>query len=260
MTGAAGRVAGALREGVASRVRRLVLLDLEAPAVLHEGEVAASADLRDQSRMIAALDGVDGVIHLGGIADEAAFGDLAEVNIVGTFHMYEAARVNHVKRVVNASSNRATGFYSTATRVEPDMPVRPDGLYGVSKAATEALGRLYVDKFGLEVVNIRIGSLQEAPRDQRHLSTWLSHADCLAAFLAAMTAPEVGYSTFYGVSNNRRAWWDLAPGRALGYHPTDDAERFANTVSNQPPLDPGAPQGGEFASVAYTLDRQRRQR
>ena len=57
------------------------------------------------------------------------------------------------------------------------MPVRPDSLYGVSKAAGEALCRLYVDKFGLSAVAIRIGTFINEPGNTRHLSTWTSQAD-----------------------------------------------------------------------------------
>ena len=30
-------------------------------------------------------------------------------------------------------------------------------------------------------------------------------------------------AALYGISANTRAWWDLEPGRALGYEPQDDA-------------------------------------
>ena len=102
-------------------------------------------------------------MHLGGLADEADFHDLAEVNVVGTFHVLEAARRAGVRRVVYASSNRVSGFYPTATRVDVGMPPRPDGLYAVSKVAGEALARLYADKFGLQVASIRVGSFEGAP-------------------------------------------------------------------------------------------------
>jgi nucleoside-diphosphate-sugar epimerase len=43
-----------------------------------------------------------------------------------------------------------TGLYPVSVVVDPSLPVRPDSLYGMSKAAGEALGRLYAEKFGLE--------------------------------------------------------------------------------------------------------------
>lgn len=257
LTGAAGRIASSLRPELASRVGRLRLLDvLDVPAA-HPVEESVVADLRDQAAIAEAVAGADGVLHLGGLADEADFHDLAEVNILGTFHVLEAARRAGARRVVYASSNRATGFYSRDTRVDPDMPPRPYGLYGVSKVAGEALGRLYADKFGLQVGNLRIGSFERTPQDERQLSTWLSPSDCLAAFLAAMTAPDLTYATFYAVSRNARRWWDLSAGETLGYAPSDDAEHYAPDVPTGDATTPGAPQGGAYADAAYTLDRQR---
>ncbi|HEY1478840.1 MAG TPA: NAD(P)-dependent oxidoreductase [Gaiellales bacterium] len=257
VTGAAGAVASGLRAGIAARVGRLRLLDLRVVAPVHANEESLAVDLRDQTGMETALSGTHGLLHLGGLADEADFHDLAAVDIVGTFHALEAARRAGARRVVYASSNRGTGFYDTDTCLTPELPPRPDGLYGASKIAGEALARVYADKFGLEVACIRIGSYETAPRDVRQLSTWLSPADCLRAFLAAMTTEPLGFATFYGVSANTRRWWSLAPGRALGYEPRDDAEGYADALAAaQAGTTPG-PQGGVYATPAYTLDRQR---
>jgi uronate dehydrogenase len=258
ITGAAGAIGSSLRAGIAARVGRLRLLDLAEVRPEAANEEAHVVDLRDQRAMEAALVGADGALHLGGLADEADFHDLAEVDILGTFHVLEGARRCGLRRVVYASSNRLTGFYDTSTHVTPTMPARPDGVYGVSKVAGEALGRLYSDKFGLEVACIRIGSFERTPKDERQLSTWLSPDDCLSAFLAAMTTSALGFATFYGVSANTRGWWDLEAGRALGYEPRDDAERYAAVLGFEPRSErTPRPQGGEYASPAFTLDRQR---
>jgi len=47
---------------------------------------------------------------------------------------------------------------------------------------------------------------------------------------AALTATAPGFAVLYGISANTRAWWDLEPGRLLGYEPQDDAEEFAASV------------------------------
>jgi uronate dehydrogenase len=56
-------------------------------------------------------------------------------------------------------------------------------------------------------------------------------------FDACLTAPDPGFAVLYGISANTRAWWDLAPGRALGYDPQDDAETFAEAVEAIPESD-----------------------
>jgi uronate dehydrogenase len=77
--------------------------------------------------------GPDGVVHLGGLADEAPFDDLCAVNILGTFNVVEASRLAGAARFVYASSNRVTGFYAASTVVDPDVVPRPDSLYAVRK-------------------------------------------------------------------------------------------------------------------------------
>lgn len=252
LTGAAGRVATVLRERLAGEVRCLRLVDLVPVPAQYDGEEVVVADLRDPDAMRAAITEADGVVHLGGLADEASFHDLLDVNIAGTFNALEAARRAAVKRFVYASTSRVTGLYPITTRVNADMPSRPDGLYGVSKVAGEALCRMYAEKFGLSVISVRIGSAEDAPQDERQLSTWLSPGDCQAAFLAAMRTHDVRYAAFYAVSRNDRGWWDLTAGCELGFEPTDNAERHAEEIgarrlSSQPR------QGGAYASPAYTL-------
>ena len=85
------------------------------------------AELGDLESLVGVFGGGDGVIHLGGIADEADLHYLADANIIGTYHVLEAARRAGVPRVVYASSNRLTGMYSSGEHVSPEMPPRPDG-------------------------------------------------------------------------------------------------------------------------------------
>jgi uronate dehydrogenase len=252
VTGAAGRIGSLLTRDLAPLVGRLILTDRR-PI---DSTSCTVADLTDLDAIRTIVAGADGVIHLGGIADEADFHDLAEANIVGTFHVLEAARLGGVSRVVYASSNRASGMYPAGTPISPTDEPRPDGLYGVSKVAGEALCRLYAEKFGLTTVALRIGSFEKRPAGLRHLSTWLSPADATRAFLAAMTAPVHGYECFYAVSANTRRWWDLSAGEALGYHPRDDAEAFAGDVPDAANEMTG-PQAGSFAEPDFTLSVQR---
>jgi len=137
--------------------------------------------------------------------------------------------------------------------------LRPDTFYGVGKAAAEALLSLYADRHGLDVVSCRIGSFLPVPESTRNLSTWLSHDDCVRMVDAALGATAPGFAVLYGISANTRAWWDLEPGRRLGYEPRDDAEEFAGSIEPGPDDDEEAAYvGGPFALAAYhrpALDR-----
>ena len=100
------------------------------------------------------------------------------------------------------------------------------------------------------------GSLLPQPETRRHLSTWLSHDDAVRMVDACLTAPDPGFAVLYGVSANTRGWWDLEPGRRLGYYPQDDAERFAHLVEASPKTEQddaeAAHVGGEFALANFT--------
>ena len=208
---------------------------------------AETANLADASPQVTAT---SSVAHASVEADPASTDGGPGASIE------EAARRTGAGRVVYASSNRVTGFYPRNTTVDADMPIRPDGFYGVSKVAGEALGRLYSDKFGLQVASLRIGTFEPTPGDERQLSTWLSPSDCEQAFLAAMSAPGLTYSAIYAVSRNSRRWWDLSAGEAIGLDPQDDAERYAADVRAAAQSEVAGPQGGHYASPEYSLDRQ----
>ena len=239
LTGAAGRIATAVRPVLRELADEVVLTDREEPAEVQPGERFARADLADPARWEGLAAGCDALVHLGAVPDEAAFEVLAGPNLHGAYHVYEAARRAGVRRVVVASSGRATGFYRVGERLDGDTTPRPDGLYGATKAFSEALGRLYADKFGLEVVALRIGTFEDRPHTARDLSTWLSHDDARRLVRAALTGPVDGFLAVYGVSANTRSWWSLPP--SLGYAPVDDAEDYADDVEP----DDGIPfQGG----------------
>ncbi|HEY1175903.1 MAG TPA: NAD(P)-dependent oxidoreductase, partial [Phytomonospora sp.] len=163
VTGAAGAIGSLLRARLREHAGRLVLLDRAPLTAVGDHERVHTLDLTDGPAVHEALHDVDAVVHMAGIADEAPLADLLAANVLGTQNVLEAARRHGIGRVVLASSNRVGGFHPNGHVTTPDDPARPDGLYGVSKVAVEALGRLYADKFGVSVVCLRIGSFEERP-------------------------------------------------------------------------------------------------
>src|SRR3954451_12252772 len=231
ITGARGHIGSVLRPGLRDGLTELRLSDLEEIDDLTGPETSFAADLTDGDAVARAVDGVDAVIHLGAVPNEAPFETIAGPNLHGAFHVFEACRRSGVKRVVYASSNHATGMYPVGEPLDGSYPPRPDGLYGASKVFGEALGRMYVDRFGLSVVALRIGSFHPRPRESRELSTWLSYADGVRLVRAALTADDVGFAVVYGASKNTRRWWP--PDQEVGFAPQDDAEVFAGELEGE---------------------------
>ncbi|MFD0688311.1 NAD-dependent epimerase/dehydratase family protein [Actinomadura fibrosa] len=247
LTGAAGRIGTALRTPLRDEAARLVLADRAPLHVEAPNEVVHRTDL-NAGDAVRIAEGADAIVHLAGIPDEAPLPDLVEANVLGTHRVLEAARLTGVPRVVIASSNRVTGFHPSTETVSPASVPRPDGLYGASKAAVEALAHVYADKFGLDVVCLRIGSFELRPSEPRHLSTWLSHRDCAGFVRAALTVPSPGFLVAYAVSANPRRFWELD--ERLGYEPKDDAATYGVPDTF---VSPDTPQSGRLASAEFTL-------
>jgi hypothetical protein len=261
ITGAAGVVGTLMRPRLAREGRVLRLLDLARPA--NEG-MAPAADgeqvelvtgsVTDPDAMRAACRGVDAIVHLGGLSREASWDEIVDVNINGTHTVLEAARAEGVGRIILASSNHAVGFRTNAEAgedgVSADTTARPDTYYGFSKAAIEALGALYHDRFGIDVICVRIGSCFPAPPGVRGLITWLSPDDGGRLFEACLTTPTPGYRVIWGVSDNTRRVYSLREAEALGYVSKDNAETFAEELISA--QGDATPNGADYLGGPFT--------
>ncbi|KJK56438.1 NAD-dependent epimerase/dehydratase family protein [Saccharothrix sp. ST-888] len=224
VTGGAGAIGTALVNALAADRHPVRVLDLHAPESVPAGAEALRADIRDLAALTSALSGATAVVHLAGIPQEAPFPDLCEHNILGTYHVLEAARRAGVTRVVLASSHHTVGFHPVDRSLTPQDAPAPDTFYAVSKLAGEHLGYLYAHKHGLEVVAVRIGSFREHPTEPRHRHTWLSPRDATALLHSAATAPLADpYTVLYGISANTARWWPDTGWDTIGYRPQDDA-------------------------------------
>ena len=124
----------------------------------------------------------------------------------------------------------------------------------MSKVFGEALGRYYVDRYGLRVACLRIGTFADRPTDLRALSTWLSPDDCARLVDACLRTDALDYSIVWGISANTRRRWSLAAGEKLGYVPVDDAERIAASLPDPEPHPSDAFVGGGFTSPGFGID------
>jgi uronate dehydrogenase len=260
ITGAAGMIATELRKRLAPRYS-LKLTDIQPVGPLSEREHYVAADLADASALETAMNGAQAVVHLGGVAVEAAWEKIMPANVAGAYNVFEAARRQGVKRIVVASSNHAVGYFPRSETIDDRVLPRPDGRYGLSKAFAETLGRLYADKYGMQVFCIRIGAMTLEPEDVRRLASWIHPEDLTSLVELGLSAPGIRYEIVYGMSDNKRAWWDNSNALRLGYRPRHRSEDFADAVmAREPPRDPNDPaeiyQGGAFVTAESVAHRK----
>jgi NAD(P)-dependent dehydrogenase (short-subunit alcohol dehydrogenase family) len=250
VTGGAGRIGGFLREGLRRPGRVLRLLDATAVADPSDDEEVLVGSVTDRELVARLVAGADAVVHLAGIPTEAPWADILDVNVGGSQTLLHAAAEAEVRTVVVASSNHAAGYWSRpadGTPLADDVPPRPDSFYGWSKAAVEAMGRLYHDRYGLTVVNLRIGWCSPHPATVRGAEIWLSPGDVARLVEAALDPAVTGFHTVWGISANTTSWWSPEGGAAIGYRPLDDSEVYADELT-EPDASWPEPLGGPFTT------------
>ena len=209
-----------------------------------EGEFSEqilSADISDYAQVAQAVrqfKPLDSIIHLAGNPKvDASWESVLKANIIGTRNIFEAAREFQVPQVVYASSNHVTGAYHGfepslykytepgPPMISPEDPIRPDSDYGLSKAFGEAVARYYFDRWGVRAICLRIGAVLEdddPTKQSQNRRIWLSHRDLVQLVEKSLSA-DVTFGIYYGISNNKDAFWDISNARAdLGFEPIDD--------------------------------------
>jgi uronate dehydrogenase len=263
LTGAAGDVATRLRPMLQQRYARLILTDRREVTDLAPNEEFRAAVLDDADALARAVEGAEGVVHLGGQSLEADWSAIEPANIGGFHTLMRAAHAAGARRLVFASSNHAVGMYPRNRRITVGDPVRPDGLYGLSKAFGEALCALYADKHGMRCLSIRIGNVADRPADRRRLSIWIHPEDLMQLVAIGLEHEGLHNAIVFGASDNARTWWDNGPAFALGYRPAHRAEDHRDhALSEQDKMRGDAPaaaalQGGGFAADGFDGDLER---
>jgi uronate dehydrogenase len=228
VTGATGEVGRGILPWLQERFA-LRLLSLDSPP---DGDPRCiQADLLDWDALAAALRGVASVLHLAiapghtGTYENDAFNDLRfDVNVKGTFHLFEAARRAKVRRVVYVSSLMVVWGHGKVGPVPGDAPPRPVGTYALTKMLAEQIARHYAENHHMEVLTLRIAApldindperLRQPVRPQQ-----VPLPDLAQAFVRALTVPLQRYEVVTIVGESSRRVWDLGPARrVLGYEP-----------------------------------------
>jgi len=254
VTGASGHLGGMLFNSLAIiGYKNLVGTDLKKKNI-RKNQRFILGNLKNFKTIVKMTKGVHAIVHFGAIPIEDTQQNILHNNIIGTYNLFEAARINKVKRIIFASSNHAIGFHRRTTRLNELSTQRPDSHYGLSKAFGEELSRFYADKFNIKSMCIRIGSCLKTPEDRRHISTWISYADLTQLVNIGIKHKLIHHEIVYGASRNKKSWWNNSRAYKLGYRPKDSADLFSiNSLSKNEYKDKMALlfQGGVFTSANF---------
>ena len=235
ITGASGDVGTHLRRELAGKYV-LRVSDLRSLEKINKEEKFVRADISKFSDAMRITRGVDAIVHLGGYSVEGPWEGILSANIVGCYNVFEAARRNGVKRILFPTSNHAVGFYRRDRTIDHHVYPKPDSRYGVSKVFGEALASLYADKYGMQMFCMRIGNVSPVPIDKRRLSILFTPRDLAQLVTIGIEHPDIRFEIVYGISGNKRAWYDNSNAFRLGYKPRDDSETFAaETLAREKP-------------------------
>lgn len=259
ITGAAGSLGTVLRKELKPLTKIMRVSDIRDLGAAGANEETVQCDLADRQAVMELTKDVDVAVHMGGVPLEDTFDNILHSNIAGFYNLFEGARKNGIRRIIWGSSNHAIGFYQRTQTIDASATLKPDSLYGVSKAFGEALAQYYYDKFGLETVSIRIGSCFPEPIDRRMLATWLSFSDMAQIVTRGLTVPKTGHLIIYGQSDNDEKFWDNTMASSLGYQPQDTADKFREKIEAATPVpDPLDPvtiyHGGSFTKAGHFED------
>ena len=250
MTGALGHIASRIVPLLAAR-HELLLTDLNA------GEVAGlpvePLDITDLEAVTRASKGVDAVVHLAiasarnFVKDRETFRNnqgecylrfneaSIDVNVRGSYHVYEAAKQNGIGRVVYGSSLTVLLGAPRYEAVADDLRPRPSNFYAVTKLWGEQLAEYYARTHGMTIYCLRFGTphpWKEHPQYAQWVAhpcrdwTFVTYHDLARAVDAGLTFQNgPAFGTYTVVSDFAGRRFDVSEGAKIGWQPGDFVER-----------------------------------
>jgi len=166
--------------------------DMDAP-----GAAYAVCDITDFAGVREAVRGCDAVVHLAAVPSPGGVRgpELFRANALGTFHVFEAAAQEGIRRVVQASSINAFGAFFGVVPLEPryfpideEHPTYTTDPYSFSKEVVERIADYYWRREGLSSVSLRLPGVRRAPTDPQKIERWRQRRDAARALVGELAA------------------------------------------------------------------------
>ena len=124
----------------------------------HPSLKVIECDVREKEKVEEAMQGIEVVFHLAASVGNKRSIDFpvtdAEINVIGTIHVLEAARKLGVRKIVTSSSAGIFGELKTLP-IKEDHAIEPDTPYGCTKLCEEKLCLSYSRLYDIEAVCLR---------------------------------------------------------------------------------------------------------
>lgn len=231
VTGSAGRIGRAVVGELAAQGVPVRGFDLYSTPGIDDGHVGTLTDFAAVQRAMA---GVGTLIHLAATPDDADFvTELMPNNVLGVYHVLEAARQAGVRRLILASTGQVVWFQNLRGPwpIRNDVQPTPRYWYASCKLFLEAAGRAFANSHDMEVLAVRLGWCPRTREQIEEMKTlewardvYLSPADAGRFFVRAATATiPAGFHVVYATSRPaKRMRGDLGPAKELlGFEPQD---------------------------------------
>jgi UDP-glucose 4-epimerase len=119
-------------------------------------------DMMDLPALISVLrdNDCDRIIHLAAFLGEEVQRrpySGVRLNFMGTVNVFEAARLENVRRVIFPSSGTVYlgSLGEGLTKIDESIPMNPPSIYAATKASCEFMGRAYAKRYGFEFICLR---------------------------------------------------------------------------------------------------------
>jgi len=232
VTGSSGRIGRAVVAELQRRHHVVRGFDRVATPGLDDCVVG---NVTDRAALDSAMRGIESLVHLAATPDDEddVLNQIITPNIIGLFHVMEAARAAGVKRIILASSGQVNWWQQMAGDfpVRTTDPVSPKYWYAATKMFMEAIGRGFVEYHGISVIVARLGwcprtraQVEEIAASEWARDVYFSPNDAGRFFACAVEAPAtVRHLVVNGASRPLvRERFDMSDAKTLlGYEPQE---------------------------------------
>lgn len=187
--------------------------------------------VEELSKLLEASKGVDAIVHFAAethvdrsIENAAPF---ITTNVIGTYCVLEAARINRIEKLVHISTDEVYGSASDGIYFSEDSPLNPSSPYAASKASADLIVRSYFNIYRIPVCIVRpcnnygpfqypekfiplsiTNLLEDVPvplyGDGRNIRDWIYVEDCCDAIYVILKSGKPGEVYNIASSNELR--------------------------------------------------------